>query len=85
MPLQPGMAHSSSFPSLTGQGGGGGGDGVAAPSVGHVGGSGVDVMAGGGFIAGKYKISPDVIASIYLGIIRLNKEVQLEYLLERLS
>ena len=81
MPIQSSMQHSSSFNALnSGDSAGGGGGGGALSS-----GVGVDVMAGSGFIAGKYKISPDVIASIYLGIIRLNKEVQLEYLLERLQ
>ena len=75
--LSQGIPHSSSYNALQQEGGGSGG--------GSVSGVGVDVMAGGGFIAGKYKISPDVIASIYLTIIRLNKEVQLEYLLERLD
>ena len=46
---------------------------------------GVDVMAGSGVAAGKYKISPDVIASLYLTIIQLNKDVQIEYLLQRLD
>ena len=78
MPQQSNIHHSSSFNALSGADGGGSAGG------GYGSGVGVDVMAGGGFIAGKYKISPDTIASIYLGIIRLNKEVQLEYLLERL-
>ena len=59
--------------------------GGVGSGVGGSGGVGVDVMGGSGFIVGKYKISPDVIAAIYVGIIRLNKEVQLEYLLERLD
>lgn len=48
---------------------------------------GVDVMSGSGANShiGKYKISPDIIANIYLQIIALNKEVQIEYLLQRLD
>ena len=90
MPAQSSMQHSASYNALHLQDGASGGGSGAAAGGGALqssGGSGVcvDVMGGGGFYAGKYKISPDVIASIYLTIIRLNKEVQLEYLLERLD
>ena len=64
----------------SGSSGGGGKSGGLSVVTG-----GVDVMAGSGAAAGKYKISPDVIANIYLTIIQLNKDVQIEYLLQRLD
>ena len=70
---------SSGSPLSGGGSGGGKGGGLSVVT------GGVDVMAGSGIVAGKYKISPDVIASIYLTIIQLNKDVQIEYLLQRLD
>ena len=75
-PSTAGSANGSS----SGSGGGGGKSGSLSVVTG-----GVDVMAGSGVAASKYKISPDVIASLYLTIIQLNKDVQIEYLLQRLD
>ena len=91
----PDSATAAAAPTISGiaggGAGGGGGSGIASSS-GKSGGlsvvttGGVDVMAGSGAAAaGKYKISPDVIASLYLTIIQLNKDVQIEYLLQRLD
>ena len=79
IPLSAGLQHSRSIPS---------GGAVREPDSGS---SGVGGMRGGGAAVlgsvgdGKYKISPDTIASIYVAIIALNKEVQIEYLLNRLG
>jgi chorismate mutase len=78
IPSSGGMQHSRSFPNS---------GGVREPDSGGSGGG----MRGGGAAVlgsvgdGKYKISPDTIASIYVAIIALNKEVQIEYLLNRLG
>ena len=94
MPPQSNMTHSLSFNQLALPDSATSSPSSSNSSAGSSGGKsgglsvvtgGVDVMAGSGAAAGKYKISPDVIANIYLTIIQLNKDVQIEYLLQRLE